>query len=79
MKLVIVGDGPDREHLEAMNTQGDIIFTGGLSGTALAQAYASADVFAFISQVETFGNVVLQLWLVAYLSLLMTMLVHVYI
>jgi glycosyltransferase involved in cell wall biosynthesis len=60
VKLVIVGDGPDRERLEAMNAQGDIIFTGSLSGTALAQAYASADVFAFASQVETFGNVVLE-------------------
>ncbi len=60
VKLVIVGDGPDRERLEALNTQGDIIFTGSLSGTALAQAYASADVFAFASQVETFGNVVLE-------------------
>ncbi|MEX5287835.1 glycosyltransferase family 4 protein [Acinetobacter towneri] len=60
VKLVVVGDGPDRQRLEAMNLHGDIIFTGSLSGTALAEAYASADVFTFASQVETFGNVVLE-------------------
>lgn len=38
----------------------DIIFTGSLRGEALARAYASADVFLFASQVETFGNVVLE-------------------
>ena len=37
-----------------------MIFTGLLRGPALASAYASADVFAFASQVETFGNVVLE-------------------
>lgn len=40
--------------------QQDVIFTGSLSGEALAQVYASADVFLFASQVETFGNVVLE-------------------
>ena len=38
----------------------DIIFTGSLSGTNLAESFASADVFVFASQVETFGNVVLE-------------------
>ena len=33
---------------------------GNLSGLNLAQAYASANVFVFASQVETFGNVVLE-------------------
>ena len=60
VKLVIVGDGPEREHLIQLNKKGNIIFTGNLSGIELATAYASADVFVFASQVETFGNVVLE-------------------
>lgn len=60
VKLVVVGDGPQRQELAAMDTAGDIIFTGSLLGDALAEAYASADVFVFPSQIETFGNVVLE-------------------
>ncbi|KJV44180.1 glycosyl transferase [Acinetobacter indicus] len=59
-KLVVVGDGPDLKHLEGLNTDGEVIFMGSLSGQKLAEAYASADVFVFASQVETFGNVVLE-------------------
>ncbi|WP_445114956.1 glycosyltransferase family 4 protein [Acinetobacter sp. WZC-1] len=60
VKLVVVGDGPDRARLEKMPGAEQAIFTGSLSGTQLAEAYASADVFAFASQMETFGNVVLE-------------------
>jgi phosphatidylinositol alpha 1,6-mannosyltransferase len=35
-------------------------FVGGLRGTELGAAYASADVFAFPSDTDTFGNVVLE-------------------
>jgi len=56
---VIVGDGPDREKLQRLSG-GGVIFTGSLSGARLSEAYASADVFVFASQVETFGNVVLE-------------------
>lgn len=59
-KLVVVGDGPDLKRLEGLNTDGEVIFMGSLSGQKLAEAYASADVFVFASQVETFGNVVLE-------------------
>ena len=59
-KLVLVGDGPDRARLAALKGADDVVFTGGLSGTDLAEAYASANVFAFASCVETFGNVVLE-------------------
>ena len=60
IKLVIVGDGPDRDRLEHMAKDHDVIFTGSLVGEQLASAYASADVFIFPSQVETFGNVALE-------------------
>ncbi|TCB67567.1 glycosyltransferase family 4 protein [Acinetobacter sp. ANC 4178] len=59
-KLVITGDGPDRQRLEALGKAHGVIFTGSLTGKNLASVYASADVFVFASQVETFGNVVLE-------------------
>jgi len=59
IKLVIVGDGPDKTRLQALAMGSeDIIFTGAQMGEALAQHYASGDAFIFASQVETFGNVV---------------------
>lgn len=60
MCLVIVGDGPEREKLQRLAQGYRVIFMGSLSGIALSEAYASADAFAFPSQVETFGNVVLE-------------------
>ncbi|MCG5226470.1 glycosyltransferase family 4 protein [Acinetobacter pittii] len=59
-KLVIVGDGPDFARLKSLPEAKGVIFTGSLRGQDLAAAYASADVFVFASQVETFGNVVLE-------------------
>lgn len=60
VRLVIVGDGPERQALEALNCDGSIIFTGNLHGQRLHQVYASADVLCFASTTETFGNVVLE-------------------
>ncbi len=60
LKLVIVGDGPDRARLEKYCRTTGVIFTGSLSGTVLAETFASADVFVFASQTETFGNVILE-------------------
>jgi len=57
--LVIVGDGPDSERLREEAGPG-VHFTGYLSGRELAEAYAAGDVFAFPSDTETFGNVVLE-------------------
>lgn len=57
-KLVIVGDGPDRLRLKHLIPEA--IFTGMQTGEQLARHYASADVFLFASEVETFGNVVLE-------------------
>lgn len=58
MRLVMVGDGPERGRLQAMNP--DVIFVGMQTGVALAEHYASADLFVFPSTSETFGNVVLE-------------------
>jgi glycosyltransferase involved in cell wall biosynthesis len=58
VRLVLVGDGPMRDALQAENP--DIIFSGFQKGQDLAQHYASADVFLFPSMTETFGNVTLE-------------------
>jgi hypothetical protein len=58
LRLVIVGDGPDRARLQKLAP--DAVFTGMQTGRELSAHYASADVFCFASQVETFGNVVLE-------------------
>ncbi len=57
-RLVIVGDGPDRPVLERATPHA--FFTGFLTGDDLAVAYASADVFLFPSDTETFGSVTLE-------------------
>ena len=57
-KLVLVGDGPMRHELEQSFT--DVIFAGFRTGEDLAAHYASADMFVFASQTETFGNVTLE-------------------
>ncbi len=56
LKCVLVGDGPEREKLQAQHP--DFIFTGMKKGEDLARHYASGDVFVFASVTETFGNVV---------------------
>jgi glycosyltransferase involved in cell wall biosynthesis len=55
---VVVGDGPERAALKKRYP--DVHFAGVLSGTDLAAAYASADVFVFPSRTDTFGNVLLE-------------------
>lgn len=56
--MVVVGDGPHAR--DVRKRWPNVIFTGMLSGDALARAYASADLFLFPSESETFGNVVLE-------------------
>jgi glycosyltransferase involved in cell wall biosynthesis len=53
-----VGKGPLYESLRARHP--DIILTGQQTGESLAEHYASADLFAFASLTETFGNVILE-------------------
>ena len=56
--LTIIGDGALREDLEHLFSGTDTYFTGYLIGDELAQAYASADVFTFTGENETFGQVI---------------------
>lgn len=56
--LTIIGDGALREELARTFADTDAFFTGYLYGDELAQAYASADVFAFPGECETFGQVI---------------------
>ena len=57
-RLVIVGDGPERDRLRSALP--DAIFEGHQTGQPLATAYASSDLFLFPSDTETFGNVTLE-------------------
>jgi len=58
VRLFVVGHGPYSEALA--KSLPDAFFTGYLSGTELATAYASADIFVFPSTTDTFGNVILE-------------------
>ena len=57
-RMVVVGDGPRRAALE--REYPEVRFIGMQTGAALAACYASADVFLFPSESETFGNVTLE-------------------
>ena len=58
VRLVLVGDGPLRETIHQRCP--DAIFAGMLTHDTLASYYASADMFLFPSQSETFGNVTVE-------------------
>ncbi len=58
-RLVVVGDGPLAASLRATAPPG-VAFPGARHGADLARWYASADLFAFPSKSETFGNVILE-------------------
>ncbi len=59
LHLVLAGGGPEQEQLRAR--LGDhATFLGWLGGEDLARAYASADLFAFASRTDTFGQVILE-------------------
>jgi glycosyltransferase involved in cell wall biosynthesis len=54
--LLLIGEGPSVADLQGPR----VIVAGPLRGEALATALASADVFAFPSETETFGNAVVE-------------------
>jgi glycosyltransferase involved in cell wall biosynthesis len=54
----VVGDGPDRIRLKEKYPR--VQFLGYRQGEALANCYASADVFAFPSRSDTFGLVIIE-------------------
>jgi glycosyltransferase involved in cell wall biosynthesis len=58
--LLIVGDGPYRESLEALLVGLPVTFTGYLSGESLSRALASADAKLFPSTTDTWGNAPLE-------------------
>lgn len=58
LRLVLVGDGPQRETLRRRCP--GALLAGMRTGTELARFYASADLFLFPSLTETFGNVTLE-------------------
>ena len=58
VRLVMVGDGPMRASLQQQYPR--IVFAGVQTGDMLARYFASADVFLFPSQTETFGLVTLE-------------------
>lgn len=59
VRMLMVGDGPSRPALER-RLGGCARFVGYKTGADVADHYAAADIFAFSSLTETFGNVVLE-------------------
>jgi glycosyltransferase involved in cell wall biosynthesis len=57
-RVIVIGEGPARPWFEEQLPQA--IFTGQLTGTDLARALASADLFLNPSITEAFGNVTLE-------------------
>jgi len=57
-RFLVIGHGDEEQTLRARMPHAD--FPGVLRGEALAQAYASMDLFVFPSHTDTFGNVVLE-------------------
>jgi glycosyltransferase involved in cell wall biosynthesis len=60
VRLAFIGSGPAEAHLRERFKGTNTVFMGYMSGEELAQAYASADVFAFPSDTETLGFVAME-------------------
>ena len=59
--LLVVGDGPEQDVLQAANAdEKRIIFTGRVDRRDLAQFYRMSDIFVFPSTTDTFGMVILE-------------------
>jgi glycosyltransferase involved in cell wall biosynthesis/predicted metal-dependent phosphoesterase TrpH len=59
LHLLLAGGGPEEDALRA-RLGPSATFLGWLAGDELAAAYASADLFLFCSQTDTFGQVILE-------------------
>jgi glycosyltransferase involved in cell wall biosynthesis/predicted metal-dependent phosphoesterase TrpH len=59
LHLALAGGGPEEERLRERLGE-HATFLGWLEGERLARAYASADVFLFASQTDTFGQVIVE-------------------
>ena len=59
LHLLLAGGGPEEDTLRARLGE-HATFLGWLEGDALADAYASADIFLFASRTDTFGQVILE-------------------
>ncbi|GAB3939229.1 glycosyltransferase family 4 protein [Corynebacterium tapiri] len=59
-RLAMVGSGPAIDELKQLMDPAFTTFTGYMSGSELAEAFASGDVFAFPSTTETLGLVALE-------------------
>ena len=59
-RLIVTGDGPYREEMEAALQGTPAVFTGYLDASELPALYASSDLLVFPSTTDTFGNVVLE-------------------
>lgn len=59
-RLALVGTGPDADALKDHFAGIKTVLTGVMTGEALSQAFASADVFVMPSDSETLGFVVLE-------------------
>ncbi len=60
VRLALVGSGPAEAELKKRFRGTNTHFSGYMSGTELASAYASSDVFAFPSDTETLGFVAME-------------------
>ncbi|MEM1296287.1 MAG: glycosyltransferase [Verrucomicrobiota bacterium] len=60
IRIAIIGGGPAEEELKELFRGTPTFFAGYMKGERLAQAYASADVFAFPSDTETLGFVAME-------------------
>ena len=58
VRFVVVGDGPERQRLEAAFSGHPVNFTGTMTGLDLARAYAALDVFVHFGTEETFGQTI---------------------
>lgn len=63
-KCLLVGDGPEKEHLEkkaaSLGMKDIIVFTGNLPPQEVIRCYLAADMFVFASTSETQGMVLLE-------------------